>query len=214
MKILVSVLSKKDNGVYSNLENVIRNTWLKNKPDNIDVIFYYGDSKNNELIGDKLSLNIVDTYQNISHKTLLMYNYLYENSNKYDYIFRTNLSSYLDLDLLNEFIKDKPLNKFYCGIIGQYGEVKFASGSGYFISKDILEFIYKNKDRWDINVIDDVALGKLLSKEFKIDTNAKRQDIKNVNEHITKTYHYRCKQKDRNDDIKILNKIYNNGKNN
>lgn len=214
MKVLISILAKEDNNIYSKLEETIRNTWLKIKPNNVDVIFYYGNGKN-ELIGDSLYLNIPDTYNTISQKTVMMYNYIYNNMNNYDYIFRTNLSSYVDIPLLVDFLTDKPKEKFYCGIKGKHGSIEFASGSGYFISKDLLKLIVDNQNDWDNNIIDDLAAGKFMKKyNIKINENAKREDL-DINKitNITKKYHYRCKQKNRLDDIKLMYKIYNYGKN-
>ena len=51
---------------------------------------------------------------------------------EWDYIFRTNTSSYVSKNRLIEFSKNLPKEKCYCGIDGG----GFASGAGFFLSKD------------------------------------------------------------------------------
>jgi len=214
MKILISILAYNDNSIYSKLEQTIRNTWGKNTPENVDLIFYYGDSTNDHLINDKLYLNIKEKYENISHKTLKMYQFV-EKSFEFDYIFRTNLSSYVYINELINFIKDKPKNNFFCGVQGysKKHKIKYISGSGYFLSRNLVKLIVEKSNQWDLNVIDDLALSKLMQQNNIPLINGKRIDIndKKIGNINIKNYHYRCKNvKDRNFDNIIMEKIYKN----
>ena len=119
-KILIVVLSF-DKEPYVTLENTIRNTWAFEKPKGVEVIYYYGNSKEDKLIGDKLFLNAPEGLRNVGYKTLKMYQYVYENFN-FDYVYRTNSSSYIDINKLQSFVRDKPMEKFYCGVIGKRGK--------------------------------------------------------------------------------------------
>ena len=212
-KILIVVLSF-DKEPYVSLENTIRNTWAREKPEGVEIIYYYGNSKEDKLLGDKLYLNSPEGLRNVSKKTLKMYEYVFENF-EFDYVYRTNSSSYVNITKLKEFIVDKPLNKFYSGVVGNSPQgIKFASGSGYFISHDLIELVLNNKNKWDNSLIDDVALGKLLShKNIKITRGTRINLTKN---HLNNTpfdknaYHYRVKfPNNRQIDIKLMKKIYN-----
>ena len=116
-KILISVLSLEKEPFIS-LEKSIRETWGSTKPEGIDIIYYYGNSKEDKLIGDKLYLNAPEGLINVGHKTLKMYEYIYNNFD-FDYVYRTNSSSYIDIKKLQSFIADKPTEKFYSGVIGK-----------------------------------------------------------------------------------------------
>ena len=205
-KILIVVLSF-DKEPYVTLENTIRNTWAFEKPKGVEVIYYYGNSKEDKLIGDKLFLNAPEGLRNVGYKTLKMYQYVYENFN-FDYVYRTNSSSYIDINKLQSFVRDKPMEKFYCGVIGRGVKgINFASGSGYFISKDLIEVVLKNKSKWQHGYIDDVALGLLLNN-YKIYPGS-RFDVNNIENIDINHYHYRVKTPgNRQIDVKKMKMIY------
>jgi len=205
-KILIVVLSF-EKEPYVSLENTIRNTWALEKPEGIEIIYYYGNSQEDKLIGDKLYLNSPEGLRNVGHKTLKMYQYVLENFD-FDYVYRTNSSSYIDIEKLQSFVKDKPMEKFYCGVIGRGVKgIKFASGSGYFISKDLVGVVLKNKSKWQHGFIDDVALGLLLNN-YKIYP-ADRFDLNNIEKIDTNYYHYRVKTpNNRQIDVKKMKMIH------
>jgi hypothetical protein len=136
---------------------------------------------------------------------------------EFDYIFRTNSSSYIDKKLLYNYLIDKPKTNFYSGVIGDLNGNKFASGSGYVLSKDLVEVVLDNLDLWNHDYIDDVALGILLNKIGHRPVEAPRFDIDihnffhNIfNKVPLNFYHYRLKSKNRNFDISQMKKIYKN----
>ena len=163
MKILISVLSY-EKGHWADLENAIRSTWGLNVNDGIEIIYYYGDSNKTFMESDKLYTDTEEGVLNVGYKTIKMFNYCYNNFS-FDYIFRTNSSSYVNTKELLNFIKNKPLENFYSGIIGSHRGVNFASGSGYFISRDLVQAVISSQKEWDHSFIDDVSLGKLIHEK-------------------------------------------------
>lgn len=205
-KILVLVLSYDKNPWKQIEEYGIRKTWAKN---NKNIFFYYGGSNKDNIIEDKIYLNINEDIMNIGLKTLMCFDMIKDFN--FDYIFRTNTSSYVDINLLYKFIEDKPTSNFYCGVIGNHNGIIFCSGSGYFLSKDLLLNVLKNREKWDHSYIDDVSLGKLINSFKNINIyEGKRYDIINDNIEIpTNYYHYRCKdEKNRMNDIIRMKKIH------
>ena len=80
------------------LENCIRQTWAKHDFNNVKVFFYHGG--NEETIkDDKILINYPEGFQNIGYKTIRSFEILLKN-NEFDYIFRTNSSSYVNIDNL------------------------------------------------------------------------------------------------------------------
>ena len=105
---------------------------------------------------------------------------------------------------------------FYAGFIGNHHGINFASGSGYFISKDLVIRVLQNKDLWDHNLVDDVSLGKLLTRNFfvdiqkveRIDLESSDYDSKRILDNPRNVFHYRCKSVDPNTTIQIMHNLH------
>jgi hypothetical protein len=161
MKVLILVVSA-DIEPYISLTKAIKETWASYSLPEIDIYFYYG--KTDKIITDERDIffDIHESLHNMGYKILEMFEYIKDID--YDYIFKTNSSSYVNQEKLLEFLKDKPKNNFCCGMVGIYEDrSKFVSGSGIFLSKDIVELVLKNKNNWNHYIIEDVALSKLLN---------------------------------------------------
>ena len=212
-KLLILVLSL-DKEPWVNLKKTQKETWVLNNSNGVDVVFYQGGKENIEFKEfenfSELYLPHSEGLYNIGHKTIKAFDFF---KDKYEYIFRTNSSSYLDIDVLYNHVLKTNLD--YSGYIGRHNGVEFASGSGYLISNELIKIVLENKNKWNHNYIDDVSLAFLLN-EFDIKPKlAKRLDITSLNfdENAIKNreyYHYRCKiSNDRNIDTLIMKKIYN-----
>ena len=168
------------------------------------------DLENNEIL-----TGIPDLYSLIGAKTLHAFEISLRNC-EFDYIFRTNVSSYLDLKGLQQFVEDKPRNGFYAGAIGNHQGVNFASGCGYFISRDLVNSVIEKRDLWDHNLIDDVSLGKLLTQELnvsiegvnRIDFNSADLDSAQIKENSGGNFHFRCKSENPDDTIHIMKMLH------
>jgi hypothetical protein len=202
MNILQLILGCK-NSYYSPIETAAKETWIKQSPDNVKSIFMYGDSTkiywdNN----DSFYVNYPESLEHCLHKTITAFDVFLETD--FDFIFRTNNTGYFDLNLVSQFVQDKPKNNFYCGCYGELNGINFASGSGYFISKDLVEKIVKNKNiLYNYNMpgwCDDVMIGKFLTESLgvEIDPSARRLDLNasEISDDLDMThYHYRILNK-------------------
>jgi hypothetical protein len=111
--------------------------------------------------------------------------------------------------MLKDYLEDKPRTNFYSGIIGNYNNILFASGSGFAISKDVVKLVLQKKEKWNHNFIDDVSLGLLLRELNVFPTLASRLDIQKVdNETPMNYYHYRIKTSDRFNDCQYMKSIF------
>jgi hypothetical protein len=136
----------------------------------------------------------------------------------FDYIVRTNSSSYIDKFKIKEFLKNKPNEKFISGIIGRHESVNFVSGACFFMSKDIVNFILENEKDIDLNIIDDLSLGYFFQKHNIQITNKDVTRFWADKEHIIKThkismeyFHYRIftgSNTERYNDIEIMKLIH------
>ena len=172
MKILISILSEEREHWYKELEAGIRETWgsKKNKFNEIiDIVYFYArpDLPENFITeNDKLWVKHEENYFSTSGKNVMMLEHVLQNYD-FDYLFRTNLSSYINLEKLIEYAKDKPKDNFYCGITGQPTGCphKFVSGSGHFLSRNLVSLIVSNKHEIEYNTIDDLELGRFLDSK-------------------------------------------------
>lgn len=227
-KVVILVMCS-SNSHYKRLENAIKETWFNIKNDNVEIIFYSDNEKIENkseypvLIGNDLILPCDDGFLNLGHKTIKAFEWVNNNYN-YDYIYRSNLGAYIDSNKLIKFIEGKSKNKFYCGIVGktQTGvKIPFASGSGYFLSKDLVEIVLTNKHLWNHNIVDDVALGELLLKfSIDVDESARRLnycdnkvfyqigelDVDHIDN--SELYHIRLRSDNREIDINRMSDLY------
>jgi len=216
MKILVLVLSFHDNGLYSYLYKTQKETWDSINNKDVDVFYYFGSSDKNYIKDKEIYVTTKDhnyTFNHLGRKFLealsLVANY------EFDYIFKTNSSSYIDKQKLLEFIEDKPKNNLYCGIMSNFNNINYISGAGTYLSKDLVHYILNNQHQWNHNLIEDVAIGEILSKNNIILSPGKRFDLTEATytpfqEIDSSHYHYRCKMaSNRSLDILNMHKIFN-----
>ncbi len=168
------------------------------------------DLENNEIV-----TSIPDLYSLIGAKTLDAFEVSLKEF-EFDYIFRTNVSSYLDIKGLQQFVENKSRKGFYAGAVGNHQGVKFASGCGYLISRDLVSLVVSKKDLWDHNLIDDVSLGKLLTQELdvrienvdRIDLNSTDLDSVQIKENSRGIFHFRCKADNPDITIHIMKALH------
>jgi len=200
-KILILVLASNTYPSHRN-EKAIKKTWAAKNIENINIIFYKSGKhisfKNNELTvvaGKKTT--------DIGYKTLRAFEWASKNI-EFDYLLRTNTSSYVNISELKKKIKtlNNDKNYIYSGITMSLpknefrNKIDFISGAGILFNKNTIDLILSNEIEFDRNEMDDVALGKLLQNHKVVPTSGTRFDIKG---NITKQelsenyYHYRCR---------------------
>jgi hypothetical protein len=240
--IIVLVLGTQ-NREYDSFKNAIRNSWLKAfKAKGIPVFFYEGGYNTTELADDTIKLDVKDDLQSTALKMSAAFQFVLNKFPKTTHIYRTNLSSYLDVGNFIQFIEKTDQSQLaYLGHPGQTTILKekfylkskiltllftylkigtridFASGSGFFISKENVEFFLKAKI--DNSFIDDVFLGKVLGVKIKPDSAPLRFDILEDDKHkIPKSrfnellnagslFHYRFKTVNRENDALLLQRF-------
>lgn len=207
MKILIVVLSYFDNGIYTKFFESQNESWNSVDVEGVDTFFLIGNNSKDEIDGNLIKTNVKECLSNCGHKTIKAFELL--KNYEYDYIFRTNSSSYIDKQMLKDYLEDKPRNNYYSGIIGNYSNILYASGSGFAISKDAVDLVIQKKERWNHNYIDDVALGLLLREFNVLPTLSPRFDIETVDNYTPMDYyHYRIKTRNRLNDCQYMKSIF------
>lgn len=199
MKTLVLVLSARVRP-YPALVKTIKETWASAHVEGVETLFYFG-GRETVVLGDELTLNVPDGFADIGRKSIACFDWCLQNRD-FDLVFRTNCSSYVDLRNLRRYVDENGRgNSFYAGLIGEGPDgLSFASGAGYFLSRDLADLVVRGRARWNHQLIDDVALGELLAAEGVFPESAPRLDVGNVHEVAEvdlSHYHFRCQTKTR-----------------
>lgn len=203
MKIIILILAN-DNNIYLKCQSL----WKKymNLHPNIKsyfIKFKKDISKDGYLEDDTIYIDGEESLKpGCLIKTIESINFIL-NKEEFDYIFRTNMSSVIDLYKFYDFIKNK--NDDCMAISGIYNnnniKIKFPSGAGFLLSKKICQQLIDNKDKINYNLIDDVAIGLYLQNQniniyplTRFEAYNYDKNIDKINNELIKDYyHFRCK---------------------
>lgn len=162
---LVVLIIAHDHPAYKEFDTIWRENIEYNKSLSNDIKFFflYNVPGRKERVGDNLYFPNEETYPNpgLILKTLGGIQYLRENDITYDMLFRTNLSSFINLPKLLEYVdanKDRKL--FYSG--GRYYLPKHVAGCSMLFSKDLLAYVVENSSKLNLNIQDDHCINTLL----------------------------------------------------
>lgn len=113
---------------------------------------------------------IDDLHPRINDKTLKAFQYCHEHCD-FDYLLRTNLSSFYRLDALQAYLAGAPRQHFYAGPV-QHLEIQmeeggsylleYISGSGILLSRDLVPALLTRKTRIPQHHVDDIWIGVAL----------------------------------------------------
>ena len=154
----------------------------------------------------------------IGLSTIEAFSYVLENY-AFQYIFRTNSSSYVNLLKLLKLTESLPKTGVYAGFEGRIlRKTAFASGAGYLLSRDIVEAICLSPTLWRHGLIDDIALADFVSDSLKAQigqiplprrTIASLDDAKTLSRReIQDHFHYRCKTGSTLETVEIMQEIH------
>ena len=161
IKVLILVLSLTDNGgIYDRFKESQLETWDSITVDGVKTFYYYGNSTENKIIGNDIHVTTPEDLWNCGIKTIEALKVINQKFD-YDFLYRTNSSSYVDKEMLIRHLNSAPKNKYYAGHYANHDGVSYTSGSGIMLSKDLVDLIL---DKGLSNTyIDDVDIGKLMN---------------------------------------------------
>ena len=180
---------------------------------NIEAYFIQGDpnlSSPYEIQGDVIWSKTEENLRpGILNKTLLSIQCMLPRINEFDYVLRTNLSSFYVFPRLLHFLQTLPQNGCYSGFKMLCGEHKlfFGHGCGFIMSTDVATYLVNNQDdlKRQININsmnDDVVIGHFFEKSGIHLTQApltyllSLKDWKHYQKHeASSDFHFRVKNK-------------------
>ena len=226
VSILNLVLYSSDNGgPYDRMLN-ITNNFYKKFP--FVTTYYYcfkpDLEKDFELNGNILYVKGDETFiPGILQKTIDAFEYFKEEIPKYRYVVRSNISTIIRFDLLQEDLKNNAVG-YGCALCWnmEYNKNKaalpentiiFSSGTSIIFSSDVVMNIINNKDKLDMMKIDDASIGEFVQNEMpEVEMQPVLKNTKNYGFHfIPDLKEDRDKIKDLIQDNKIIFFRNNNG---
>ena len=168
MRVLILIIASDNIPVYNQLQKLWKQQFGKHP--SIDCYFIKANPElktEYEITDDTVYVKGAEDYTyGILYKSLVaMKAFQAEN---YDYIIRSNLSSFYILDRLYKELSSLPRENCYAGVMGRHDTINFVSGCGFVVSKDIASYMVEHLDKvWDDFVRhDDVCFGKFIFKHF------------------------------------------------
>lgn len=128
----------------------ILKTWGSKSYSDVEIVFYYGkpgiDSYQE---GGDVFVDANDNYTGIFKKTIVFFEYILKHK-QFDFLFRPNISAYIDVELYKEYLKDKAPINFASGncILKWHAEQEenkkyYLTGCGFTFSRDVVERVVK-----------------------------------------------------------------------
>jgi hypothetical protein len=166
--------------------------------------------------GNELDVEISEGLRYLGVKDRSVFSWALEN--KFDFVYKTTLSSVVNLRKMNELIESVETKKpLYAGSKIEFGRHPFVSGANLLLNRPSLEILCHHTKLWNHGDLDDVAIGKIF-KRYKVPiTELTTHNFDTVDSAIgfsiddyANLFHARCKAKifPRND-AEIISIVYN-----
>jgi hypothetical protein len=210
MKILMLILASDSAPEYIEFQKVWR-SYMHSNP-NIHCFFYKGDpnlSQDAILSGDTLLIKLEESLENVYEKTILAFKYFEPVLHQYDFVYRTNLSSFIDFGKYIDVCQTFPKTEGCIAFVGMTGDgVSFPSGSGFTLSPDLVRRFVKDPPPKIEQ--DDITFGVALNNwGIPIHSVSRADYSRDVGDFVYRipempTFHYRIKTDNRKHDIEIM----------
>ena len=238
IKTLVLIIASDDKPLYKALQKVWLN-YMNSDKDHFDCYFIKGREDlevDVKIFGNTIYTKSKDQtfLPGLLDKTLISLEHFGSQLNNYDYVIRTNLSSFYYFKNLLEYLEKSPRTSFLSGIHHSNSDQSWICGAGIIMSNDLAWMLIKNKNflldpnTWPAFPIDDLAIGsffdsynitKLQGRTIEINS---YWDVKNLKKlYSEKVFHIRIRTHQENRDafeipihLYLLRKCYGLSKNN
>ena len=207
-KVLILVLAS-DSSVY----NKFQKCWQRYMNSNPDITCYFYKAKpdlTSEFVfdgSDTLFVKCKESWDTCWEKTLMAFRYFLPIVDTYDFIYRTNLSSFIHFERYLQFCSQLPSKGVYSGFIGKHGGVSYASGSGFTLSPDMVKKVVEGAANQKKLIQDDVTIGAILNGSLNAAKRINGVDLSRLDTDL-EIFHVRLKTDNNRDlDIKRYNQL-------
>lgn len=217
MKVLIMVQSVQKSR-YPELIMLQKETWDSIEHPHVSTLFYYPNPVSEGITGKDVLIKGEDNWGYMFIQTMKAFRNVM--NIEWDYIFKTDNSTYVDKKRLYEILFTKPRENFYGGTLGRIidkssnEETPFLWGEGMAMSRDIVKYLV---DCYIANPfmrlgVEDIHIGRVLNEKCNWDTSMQVIDFYANKEQLVKDAHiYRCRNANGEvftDDIKAMKWIH------
>lgn len=160
-KVLILVLSH-DKPPYNKMVETALQTWDSDEVEGCQTVYYFDGVMANT---DKfIYLNVDSGLLGMGKKTLSAFEYVLSNF-EFDYIARVHSSIYVNKKLLYQHIQTLPGKDYFAGSVADSanGFKYIWGGTGFIISKDVIQKVVLNKVHWQHKYMEDESLSLLVN---------------------------------------------------
>lgn len=175
LKTLVLIIATDDKPAYRELQKIWEG-YMNSDPAHFEVYFLRASPTQsaNAIINKDKNEIILKTHEGfvpgILNKSIMAFEAIEPRLDEFDYVIRTNLSSFYYFPNLLKFLKSLPRSKCYCGVsLGIYYNllpnityIPFVSGAGIILSPDLVRLMAKEHNElksYKSELPDDVFIG-------------------------------------------------------
>lgn len=162
-KVLLLVLASDNEPVFQRLQEIWRSYMHRFSP-RISSFFFKERPEQGDLFmveGDTLYIRMPLNGKFAPYeKTRLAFEFFTSRYDDFDFVFRTNLSSFIDFHKYLEQSVHWPRKRFCSAVVGMHGGKTFPSGSGFTMSWDVVKLMAES--RYLEEFVDDVVIGRKL----------------------------------------------------
>ena len=190
MKILYLVISSAKSP-WNKLATAQKRTWVKSVPGNHQVYFIYGDGSirggaqdfrvlhnskvqqvksSKQLIAqpitsstDSIHFHSLDGWEQLLTNTLSGLAHLLDGA-EFDFVVRTNNSTYFNPVELENRLKNLPSSGVYAGPKYQHQGIDYVGGYSIILSSDMAQLLISPESNFNLKLIDDVAIGEFFNE--------------------------------------------------
>ena len=180
-KVLILVLSH-DKPPYNKMVDTALETWDKEPVEGCETVYYFDGTRNNT--EKNIYLNVDSGYMSMGKKTIAALEYAVHNY-EFDYIARIHSSIYCNKKALIEYVQTLQDTNLFAGSVAE-SQNKFQyvwGGTGYIISRDVLQRMVFNKQHWQHKYMEDESISLLANWLMIPFTAGKAGSIDNMGDH-------------------------------
>lgn len=172
-KLLILIMSCRERFFQEEIRRIY-DTWATKRSDNVDVMYYDGGWTENGVEGNHIKSIANDGLAHTYAKTVDAFHQVL-NMDKYDWVFRVNTSTYVNIPLLEQFVETlAERDVLYASELYSLTEAPcpeplslYARGNAFLLSTDLIRVIVQDGiNLLYMQIVDDVAIGNVLNSYF------------------------------------------------
>lgn len=161
-KILILVLSA-DFPPYDKMISTQKETWDSLKVEGSETLYYCGESTKTDT-ETIIYLPVKESLKTMGEKTLQALEYALKNR-EFDYIARVHSSCYVSKQKLVDYVQGLPETNVFEGLVAPDPDGDYCWGGGhYLVSKDVVQKIVENRDKWNHKYMEDKSMSYLVKE--------------------------------------------------